>query len=152
MAPFRFAAAILRGQSIDIYNYGRMWRDFTYIDDVAEGVLRVATREPSGHRLFNVGNSLPVGLMDFIGTLEAALGRRARKRFLPVQPGDVIATHADVEDFWRAVGFRPSTPLALGIERFARWYLEYFGEVTHEHGNTRADFNHTGRARVFHAS
>ena len=152
MAPFRFAAAILSGQAIDVYNYGRMWRDFTYIDDIAEGVLRIATREPAGYRLFNVGSSQPVGLMEFIGELEGALGRRARKRFLPVQPGDVIATHADVENFWQAAGFRPSTPLAVGVERFARWYREYFGEVIHEHGDARADSIQTRRARVFHAS
>ena len=152
MAPFRFAAAILSGQAIDVYSYGRMWRDFTYIDDIAEGVLRIAAREPMGYRLFNVGSSQPVGLMEFIGELEGAFGRRARKRFLPAQPGDVIATHADVEDFWRAAGFRPSTPLAVGIERFARWYQEYFGEVIHEHGDTRAAFDHARRARVFHAS
>ena len=151
MAPFRFAAAILSGQAIDVYNYGRMWRDFTYIDDIAEGLLRIAARGPMGYRLFNVGSSQPVGLMEFIGELEGALGRRARKRFLPAQPGDVIATHADVEDFWQAVGFRPSTPLAVGVERFARWYQEYFGEVMHEHGDTRADFHHARRARVFHA-
>ncbi len=136
MAPFRFAAAILSGQAIDVYNYGRMWRDFTYIDDIAEGVLRMAVCEPSGYRLFNVGNSQPVALMDFIGELEGALGRRARKRFLPLQPGDVVATHADVEAFWQAAGFRPSTPLEEGIERFARWYREYFGEETHEYGGS----------------
>jgi UDP-glucuronate 4-epimerase len=151
MAPFRFAAAILSGQAIDVYNYGRMWRDFTYIDDITEGVLRIAAREPMGYRLFNVGSSQPVGLMEFIGELEGALGRRARKRFLPAQPGDVVATHADVEDFWQAAGFRPSTPLALGIERFARWYQEYFGEGIHEHGDTRAAFHDARRARVFHA-
>jgi len=151
MAPFRFAAAILGGQAIDVYNYGRMWRDFTYIDDIAEGVMRIAAREPMGCRLFNVGTSQPVGLMEFIGELEGALGRRARKRFLPTQPGDVIATHADVEDFWQAAGFRPSTPLAVGIERFARWYQEYFGEVIREHSDTRAHSDAL-RARVFHAS
>ena len=152
MAAFRFAAAILGGQVIDVYNYGRMWRDFTSIDDIAEGVLRIAAREPAGYRLFNVANSQPVGLMEFIGELEGAFGRRARKRFLPAQPGDVIATHADVEDFWQAAGFRPSTPLAVGIERFARWYREYFGEVNHEHGDTCTHFDHARRARVFHAS
>jgi UDP-glucuronate 4-epimerase len=149
MAPFRFAAAILGGQAIDVYNYGRMWRDFTYIDDIAEGVLRMAAREPAGFRLFNVASGQPVGLMEFIGELEGALGRRGRKRFLPAQPGDVIATHADVEDFWQAAGFRPSTPLAVGIERFARWYQEYFGEVNHEHGDNRVSLNHSRRARVF---
>jgi len=148
MAPFRFAAAILRGEAIEVYNYGRMWRDFTYIDDIAEGVLRMAAQEPAGYRLFNVGNSQPVGLLDFIGELEGALGCRARKRFLPLQPGDVVATHADVEDFWRATGFRPATPLADGIERFARWYQEYFGEATHECSNTGGDTRH---ARHNHA-
>jgi len=156
MAPFKFAYAILRGQAIDVYNYGRMWRDFTYIDDVAEGVLRIAALEPAGYRLFNVASSQPVGLMEFIGELEGALSRRARKRFLPAQPGDVIATHADVEDFWKAAGFRPSTPLAVGIERFARWYQEYFGEVIpgeviHDHGDTGADFENIHQARAFHA-
>jgi len=151
MAPFRFAAAILSGQAIEVYNYGRMWRDFTYIDDIAEGVLRIAAREPAGYRLFNVGSNQPWGLMEFIGELEGALGRRARKRFLPAQPGDVIATHADVEDFWRAAGFRPLTPLAAGIERFAHWYREYFGARMQEHGGARAAFGRARRARVFHA-
>ncbi len=139
MAPCRFAAAILKGEAIDIYNYGRMWRDFTFVGDIAEGVLRMATQEPAGNRLFNVGNNQPVALMDFIAKLEGALGRRARKRFLPLQPGDVVATHADVEEFWRTAGFRPTTPLAEGIERFARWYQEYFGEVAHEHGSIDQD-------------
>src|SRR4029079_18286504 len=152
MAPFRFAAAILSGQAIDVYNYGRMWRDFTYIDDIVEGVLRIAAREPAGCRLFNVGSSQPVGLLEFIGELEGIFGKRARKRFLPSQPGDVIATHADVDDFWQAAGFRPSTPLAVGIERFALWYRGYYGEVLHDHGDTCADSGHTRRARVFHAS
>ena len=151
MAPFRFAAAIMSGRAIDVYNYGRMWRDFTYIDDIAEGVLRIAAREPAGYRLFNVGTSQPVGLMEFIGELEGAFGRRARQRFLPAQPGDVIATHADVEDFWHAAGFRPATPLAVGIERFVRWYQEYFGEVMHEHGDIGGHFQRGRRARVFHA-
>ena len=151
MAPFRFAAAIQGGQAIEVYNYGRMWRDFTYIDDIAEGVLRIAAREPAGCRLFNVGSSQPVALMEFIGELEGAFGRRARKRFLPAQPGDVMATHADVEDFWQAAGFRPATPLAVGIERFVRWYREYFGEAIHEHGDTRAPFQYVRRARAFHA-
>jgi len=147
MAPFRFAAAILGGQAIDVYNYGRMWRDFTYVDDIAEGVLRMAACEPSGYRLFNVGNSQLVGLMDFIGELEGALGRRARKRFLPLQPGDVLATHADVDEFWRAAGFRPATRLADGIERFVRWYREYFGEESYERS-----LNNTGSSKFLRAS
>jgi UDP-glucuronate 4-epimerase len=139
MAPFRFAKAILDGEPIDIYNYGRMKRDFTYISDVVEGVIRIAQAEPAGCRLFNVGNSEPVALLDFIAALENALGRRARKRFLPLQPGDVIETHADVEDFWQATGFRPATPLAAGIERFAAWFQSYRKETKHEHGTgTRA--------------
>jgi UDP-glucuronate 4-epimerase len=128
MAPFRFAQAIVRGETIDVYNYGRMQRDFTYIDDIAEGVVRVAEREPQGYRLFNVGASQPVGLLDFIGTLERALGRRAKKRFLPLQPGDVVATHADVEDFWQFTGFRPTTTIETGLGKFAQWYLDYYGE------------------------
>lgn len=137
MAPFRFARAILAGEPIDVYNYGRLQRDFTYIDDIAEGVVRVAEREPAGYRLFNVGASQPVGLLDFIGTLERALGRRARKRFLPMQAGDVVSTHADVEDFWRFTGFRPATTIEDGLGCFARWYREYYGEGQHEHDGHR---------------
>jgi UDP-glucuronate 4-epimerase len=133
MAPFRFARAILRGEPIEVYNYGRMQRDFTYIDDIAEGVVRVAERASPGYRLFNVGASRPVGLLDFIGTLERALGRRAKKRFLPLQPGDVVATHADVEDFWQFTGFRPATSLETGLGRFAEWYRQYYREGQDEH-------------------
>lgn len=133
MAPFRFARAILRGEPIDVYNYGRMQRDFTYIDDIAEGVALVAEREAQSFRLFNVGASQPVELLDFIGVLERALGRRAPKRFLPLQPGDVVATHADVEDFWRFTGFRPETSIEDGLRRFADWYRAYYREGKHEH-------------------
>jgi UDP-glucuronate 4-epimerase len=134
MAPFLFARAISRGEPIDVYNHGRMWRDFTYIDDIAEGVVRIAMGAPRGNRLFNVGNSQPVELLAFIQIMEQAFGRPALKRFLPMQPGDVMATHADVDDFWRATGFRPSTPLETGIQHFARWYKDYYGEANHEHG------------------
>ncbi|MEQ1946415.1 MAG: NAD-dependent epimerase [Bryobacteraceae bacterium] len=134
MAPMRFAKAILDGEPIDVYNYGKMRRDFTFIDDIAEGVVRIACGAPSGYRLFNVGNSSSVDLMEFIRLLEDALGRRAKKRFLPMQPGDVRETHADVDDFWRATGFRPATPLKTGIQAFARWYRDYFGGSEHEHG------------------
>ena len=137
MAPFRFAQAILRSETIDVYNYGRMQRDFTFIDDIAEGVVRVAEREPQGYRLFNVGASQPVGLLDFIGTLEQALGRTAKKRFLPLQPGDVVATHADVEEFWKFTGFRPTTTIETGLGEFAKWYLDYYGEEQHEHDGDR---------------
>lgn len=132
MAPCRFARAIWRGKRIDVYNYGRMRRDFTYIGDVAEAVARIAVREPAGCRLFNVGNDRPVSLMEFIGTLERAFGRRAPKRFLPLQPGDVVSTHADVEDLYRFTDFRPSTPIDAGVERFAAWYREYYGESARE--------------------
>jgi UDP-glucuronate 4-epimerase len=137
MAPFRFARAILRGEPIDVYNYGRMQRDFTYLDDIAEGVVRVAERESPGYRLFNVGASQPVGLLDFIGTLERALGRRAKKRFLPLQPGDVVATHADVEDFWHFTGFRPATSIETGLGKFAEWYRQYYREGQNEHDGVR---------------
>jgi UDP-glucuronate 4-epimerase len=131
MAPWRFARAIEAGDPIDIYNYGRMQRDFTYAGDAAEGVLRVAERPAEGCRLFNLGGNSPVGLMEFVHALETALGKRARRRFLPLQKGDVVATHADVEDFYRFTGFRPSTPLKTGVERFVRWYREWAsgGEV-----------------------
>jgi UDP-glucuronate 4-epimerase len=152
MAPFRFAKAILEGQTLDVYNYGEMQRDFTYVDDIVEGVVRIAGAQPNGYRLFNVGNSSPVGLMDFIQTLESALGRQARKRFLPMQAGDVVATHADVDDFWQATGFRPRTTLATGIARFADWYRGYYGadnpirEEQYEHGT------HARARAVLHAS
>jgi UDP-glucuronate 4-epimerase len=127
MAPFRFARAIERGGRVDIYNYGRMQRDFTYIDDIAEGLLRACERPHAGARLYNLGNASPVGLMEFVHALEAAFGRRARRRFLPMQAGDVPATHADVEDFCRYTGFRPATPVAEGVARFVEWYRGYYG-------------------------
>jgi UDP-glucuronate 4-epimerase len=128
MAPFKFARAICRGERIDVYNYGRMQRDFTYIDDIVEGLVRVVARQPAGYRLFNIGSSAPVPLMEFVHALERAFGRRAKRRFLPMQDGDVVATHADLEDFWRLTGYRPSTGIQEGVRRFAEWYREYFEE------------------------
>ena len=125
MAPYRFARAIERGGTIDIYNYGRMQRDFTYVEDVAEGVFRVLQGGGGGHRLFNLGGSAPVGLMEFVHELERALGKRARRRFLPMQAGDVPVTHADSADFERTTGFRPATPLRVGVEKFAAWFREW---------------------------
>ena len=125
MAPFKFVRAIERGQAIDLYNYGRMQRDFTYVDDVVEGLVRVIDRPHQGHRLYNVGHGSPVGLLEFVHTIERALGKRARKRFLPIPPGDVVATHAEVEDFFAYTGFYPATPVACGIERFVAWYRDY---------------------------
>ncbi len=125
MAPFRFAQAIERGERIDIYNYGRMQRDFTYVDDAAEAVARLVEREPCGYRLFDIGAGDPVGLMEFVHTLEDALGKRACKRFLPMQKGDVAATRADVEALYHATGYRPSTPLQTGVDRFVSWYRDW---------------------------
>ena len=125
MAPWRFAEAIAQGRRIDIYNYGRMQRDFTYVDDVVEGVVRLAERGPAGYRLFNIGASAPVRLLDFVHALETAFGQRARKRFLPMQPGDVVATHADIQDLFGATGFRPATAIETGVERFVAWYREW---------------------------
>ncbi|MFM8359306.1 MAG: capsular biosynthesis protein CpsI, partial [Verrucomicrobiota bacterium] len=121
---------------------GRMRRDFTYIDDIAEGVVRVADRVATGnpewdgnapdpgssrapYRIYNIGNHQPVELLHLLATLEAALGREAKKEFLPMQPGDVPATYADVEDLTRDTGFRPSTPIEEGVEKFVRWYREF---------------------------
>jgi UDP-glucuronate 4-epimerase len=129
MAPFRFAEAIEHGGRIDIYNYGRMWRDFTYVDDIVEGVVRILDRPPAGHQVFNVGNSQPVHLLAFVRCLERALGRRARHRFLPMQPGDVLATYADVEAFQQYTGFRPGVPVEEGVQRFADWYRGYYGRA-----------------------
>jgi UDP-glucuronate 4-epimerase len=127
MAPYRFARAIDLDRRIDIYNYGRMRRDFTYVDDVVESVARLLERGPGGYRLFNIGGGSPVDLMEFVHALEAALGKRARKRFLPMQKGDVPSTHADVEDLLAWTGFRPATPLAAGIEKFISWYRDWTG-------------------------
>ncbi|MFP4559772.1 MAG: NAD-dependent epimerase [Thiohalorhabdus sp.] len=144
MALFKFTKAITEGQPIDVYNHGAMQRDFTYIDDIVEGVVRTADAVPepnpdwSGdapdpgssyvpYRVYNIGNHSPVKLMDFIATLEEALGMEAKKNYLPMQPGDVPATYADVADLQEAVGFSPDTPLKTGIERFVAWYREYYG-------------------------
>ncbi|MCK6412839.1 MAG: NAD-dependent epimerase [Azonexus sp.] len=143
MAPFLFAGAILRGEPIKVFNHGNMKRDFTYIDDIVEGVVRVldrtatvdSTYDPISadpacsnvpYRVFNIGNSDPVPLMDFIGAIEAATGRTAEKIFLPMQDGDVPATYADTEllDAW--VGFAPATPIGEGVARFVAWYRDYY--------------------------
>ncbi len=143
MALFLFTKAILEGRPIDVFNEGRMRRDFTYIDDIAEGVVRVADRvaEPnpswSGdqpdpgtsaapYRLYNIGNNNPVELLRLIAVLEAELGRKAERRFLPMQPGDVPATFADIDDLARDVGFRPATPIEEGVSKFVAWYREYY--------------------------
>ena len=141
MALFLFTKAILDGKPIDVFNHGKMQRDFTYIDDIVEGVIRVADRVPTlanvpavqgissraPYRVYNIGNNDPVALMDMIATIEKALGKTAEKRMLPMQPGDVPATYADVDDLQADVGFKPATPLATGIARFVAWYREYYG-------------------------
>lgn len=130
MAIFSFTKAILEDRPIDVFNHGKMKRDFTYVDDIVEGVVRVLDHVPDGdppYRLYNIGNQEPVDLLDFIGVLEKHLGKRAHRRLLPMQPGDVPATFADVEELTRDVGFRPATPIDEGVRRFTAWYREYYG-------------------------
>jgi UDP-glucuronate 4-epimerase len=129
MAYFSFTQAILAGRPIDVFNHGKMRRDFTYIDDIAEGVLRVLDRPAQGtppHTVYNIGNHQPVELMTFIDILEDALGKQAARNFLPMQDGDVPVTYADTDRLQAAVGFVPATPLAAGIGRFVAWYRAYF--------------------------
>jgi UDP-glucuronate 4-epimerase len=143
MALFIFTKKILAGEAIDVFNNGQHSRDFTYIDDIVEGVVRVAAKvaapdpEWSGdnpspatsqapYRLYNIGNNSPVELMDFIGCIERAIGKSAKKTFLPLQDGDVPKTYADIETLEREVGFRPATPIDEGIRRFVAWYRSYY--------------------------
>jgi UDP-glucuronate 4-epimerase len=143
MALFLFTKAILENRPIDIYNYGNMRRDFTYIDDIVEGILRVAEKIPgpnphwSGnkpdpgtscapYRLYNIGNNSPVELLRLIDVLEDTLGKKALKNFLPMQPGDVPGTYADVDDLMSEVGFKPDTTIEHGIRNFVEWYRAYY--------------------------
>lgn len=143
MALFIFTKAILEGKPIDVYNYGKMRRDFTYIDDIVEGILRVSDHLPqpnpdwtgmnpdpgtskAPYKVYNIGNNKPVELMYFIEVLENCLGKKAEKNLLPMQPGDVPETCADVEDLMKDVGFRPDTPVTTGIARFVEWYRSYY--------------------------
>lgn len=145
MALFLFTKAILSGQPIQVFNHGKMRRDFTYIDDIVEGIIRVLDRtaapnpawtgaEPdpgtssAPFRVYNIGNNTPVELLDMIGIVEKCLGREAVKEMLPMQPGDVPATCADIADLEADTGFTPATPIDVGIERFIAWYREYFGD------------------------
>lgn len=125
MAYYAFTRAILAGTPISVYNEGRMGRDFTYVDDAVEAIVRLLDGPPVGHRIFNVGNHTPVALLDFIATLERSLGRQATKEWLPMQPGDVSETCADTTALDGAVGPRPLTPLAQGLRAFAAWYRDY---------------------------
>jgi UDP-glucuronate 4-epimerase len=126
MSPILFAQAILRGKPIEVFNRGDMQRDFTYVDDVVRGTLAVLDR-PSPYALYNIGNHSPVSLMDYIHTLERALGKRAKLKMRPMQPGDVKATYADTRALFKATGFKPSTALQAGLERFAAWFKQYYG-------------------------
>ncbi len=145
MALFLFTKAILAGKPIKVFNHGRMKRDFTYIDDIVEGVIRVMARLPESnpkwsgdapdpgssyapYKLYNIGNNNPVELMEFIAAIEKALGKKAKKEFLDLQPGDVPATYADIDDLIKDVGFKPETPIETGIERFIAWYKDYYSQ------------------------
>jgi len=144
MAIFSFTEAILADKAIDVFNHGKMQRDFTYIDDIAEGVLLVADRPPASgmesaapgdspslapYKLYNIGNHQPVELMKVIEILEKCLNKTARKNMLPMQPGDVLATFADVDDLMHDTGFQPATPIEVGLERFVHWYQSYYPRV-----------------------
>ncbi|CAJ0992409.1 NAD-dependent epimerase [Sodalis praecaptivus] len=143
MALFKFTRAMLNGERIDVYNGGDMLRDFTYIDDIVEAIIRlqdvipapdagwtVETGSPAAssapYRVYNIGNSQPVKLMDYIQALEEALGIQAEKNLLPMQPGDVLETSADTQALYRAIGFKPQTPVAEGVKHFVEWYREYY--------------------------
>ncbi len=143
MAMFKFTKAILEDQPIDVYNHGNMLRDFTYVDDIVEGVVRMADILPvsnpdwssenpdpgtstAPYRIYNIGNNNPVKLMDMITVLEKAIGKEAQKNMMPIQPGDVPATYANIEDLTQACGFRPSTSIEQGIQNFVDWYREFY--------------------------
>jgi len=141
MALYKFTKAILAGDTIELYNHGDMRRDFTYVDDVTDALVRLVDRPPAGQpfdssgpdpsmspapfRIYNVGNNKPEPLLRLVELLEQALGRRATRKLLPMQPGDVTETFADIEDLRREVGFEPKTPIEVGIPRFVEWYRMY---------------------------
>ena len=144
MSPSLFTGAILRGEPINVFNEGKMQRDFTYIDDITEGVVRVIDKvaEPdpefdasvsdpatsyAPYRVYNIGNNEPVQLMEFIETIENAVGKKAEKNMMDMQNGDVIATYANIDALIDAVGFKPATSLKDGIRKFVDWYREYHG-------------------------
>lgn len=143
MALFLFTKAILEGKPIDVYNHGKMKRDFTYVDDIVEGIVRLLPKGPKGnaawdgskpdpatsfapYKVFNIGNNKPVELLRFIEVLEEKLGKKAKKNLMPIQPGDVPETYADIEALENEVGFRPSTSIEKGIGNFVEWYKEYY--------------------------
>jgi UDP-glucuronate 4-epimerase len=143
MALFKFTKAILAGEPIDVFNYGKHRRDFTYIDDIVEGVIRILDRPPrpnltwngalpdpgtsnAAWRIYNIGNNSPVELMDYIGALEKALGKNAEMNFLPLQPGDVPDTYANLDDLVEQFNYKPATPVEAGVDKFIAWYRDYF--------------------------
>jgi UDP-glucuronate 4-epimerase len=143
MALFIFTKAILEGRPIDVFNQGKMQRDFTYVDDIVDGVIRTLDHPATANaawsgekpdpgtssapaRIYNIGNHRPVELLHFIEVLEKALGKKAEKRLLPLQPGDVSATYADIDDLTTDVGFKPTTPIEMGIPRFVEWYRGFY--------------------------
>lgn len=138
MAYFKFVDAIAHGRPIEVYNYGKMKRDFTYIDDVVEGIMRLMSHIPqpiadtanvsskARYKVYNIGNHSPVELLTFIEVIEKAMGKTAEKIMKPMQPGDVVATYADVEDLMRDVGFKPDTPIEEGLHKFVGWYRGYY--------------------------
>lgn len=134
MAYFKFAKKIMAGEPIQIYNHGDMLRDFTYIDDIVTGVINILGNPPkqdengAAYKIYNIGNNKPEKLMDYITVLEKCLGREAKKEYLPMQPGDVYETYADVQDLMDDFGFKPSTTIEEGLGRFAQWFLEYYRE------------------------
>jgi UDP-glucuronate 4-epimerase len=128
MSPMLFANAILGEKPIQVFNHGDMQRDFTYVDDIVEGTLRVLDR-PQRYAVYNIGNHQAVGLLDYIAALERALGKKALLEMKPMQPGDVKATYADTTALARAVGFAPSTPLEEGLQRFAAWFRQYYARA-----------------------
>ena len=135
MAYFKFAKKIMAGEEIEIYNNGEMYRDFTYVDDIVTGIQNLLCCPPKqnqqgvAYRIYNIGNNQPEKLMDFISVLEKCLGKEAKKVFLPMQPGDVPRTYADVEDLIRDFDFKPATTIEEGLAAFATWFKEYYKDV-----------------------
>ena len=135
MAYYKFVKAIAEDRPIDVYNYGKMMRDFTYIDDIVEGIVkliphRAKSRPP--YQIYNLGNNNPVELQEFIHTIEKLLGKTARKNFLPMQPGDVLSTYADIGELTAEIGFKPTTSMDRGLSSFIDWYQSYYGQTTNE--------------------
>lgn len=129
MSPMLFAKAIREGKPVKVFNHGKMKRDFTFIDDITDGINRVMQLQPASYKIYNIGNSKPVELMDFIELMERSMGTAAIKQMLPMQPGDVFETYADTSSLSNDTGYKPSTSLEKGIKKFLDWYLEYYKEA-----------------------